>query len=203
VAGYRELLSLTATQREELTRWSQSRTLPVGDAFRALLILALADGRTYKAIKRELQTTVRTISRWKQRFEESGSRAWNQRHKVSKPRTATPAVQAKVCRKVQHKPRDVSTHWSVRKLAAEMGTSKSSVQRILRQAKLKPHRLERYMASNDPEFGQKAGDIIGLYMNPPQHAAIFCVDEKSAIQALDRVDPVLPLSPGRRRATRI
>jgi transposase len=78
-----------------------------------------------------------------------------------------------------------------------MGISKSSVQRILAQARLKPHRLERYMASNDPHFEEKAADIIGLYMDPPQHAAIFCVDEKTAIQALDRLDPVLPLSPGR------
>lgn len=74
--------------------------------------------------------------------------------------------------------------------------SKSAVQRVLAQAKLRPHRLDRYMASNDPEFERKAADIIGLYMNPPQHAAVFCVDEKTAIQALDRLDPVLPLSPG-------
>jgi transposase len=106
-------------------------------------------------------------------------------------------MQARVMRRVQQKPGDGSTHWSCRKLAQELGLSKSTVQRILRQAKLKPHRLERYMASNDPEFEQKAADIIGLYMNPPQHAAVFCVDEKSAIQALDRLDPVLPLSPGR------
>jgi transposase len=71
------------------------------------------------------------------------------------------------------------------------------VQRIWRQARLKPHRLDRYMASNDPEFERKAADIIALYMKPPQHAAVFCVDEKTAIQALDRLDPVLPLSPGR------
>jgi transposase len=75
--------------------------------------------------------------------------------------------------------------------------SKSTVQRILVQAKLRPHRLDRYMTSNDPEFEAKAADIIGLYLNPPQHAAVFCVDEKTAIQALDRMDPVLPLSPGR------
>ena len=74
---------------------------------------------------------------------------------------------------------------------------KSTVQRVLKRARLKPHRLERYMASNDPQFEQKAADLIGLYVNPPQHAAVFCVDEKSAIQALDRLDPVLPLSPGR------
>jgi transposase len=79
----------------------------------------------------------------------------------------------------------------------ELGVSKSTVQRILAQAKLQPHRLDRYMASTDPEFEAKAADIIGLYVNPPQHAAVFCVDEKTAIQALDRLDPVLPLSPGR------
>src|SRR4029453_13093199 len=82
-------------------------------------------------------------------------------------------------------------------MAAALSISKSTVQRIWKQAKLKPHRLERYMASNDPEFETKAADIIALYLNPPQHAAVFCVDEKSAIQALDRLDPVLPMSPGR------
>ena len=82
-------------------------------------------------------------------------------------------------------------------MAAALGVSKSTVQRIWTQARLKPHRLEQYMASNDPDFEEKAADIIGLYLEPPQHAAVFCVDEKTAIQALDRLDPVLPLSPGR------
>jgi transposase len=197
VARYRELFFVTAEQSEELMRWSQSRTLPAGDVFRARLILALADGKTYATVQRELQTTARTISRWKQRFKESGIEGLEAKHKGSKPRTATPPVQAKLCRKVQQRPQDGSTHWSVRKLAGEMGVSKSSVHRILTQARLQPHRLERYMASNDPEFENKAADIIGLYLEPPQHAAVFCVDEKTAIQALDRLDPVLPLSPGR------
>ena len=178
-------------------RWSQSRSLPAGDVFRARLILALADGKTYAAVQREMRTTARTISRWKRRFEESGIEGLEAKHKGSMPRTATAPVQAKVCRKVQQKSQDGSTHWSVRKLAAEMGMSKSSVHRILAQARLQPHRLERYMASNDPEFEIKAADIIGLYLEPPQHAAVFCVDEKTAIQALDRLDPVLPLSRGR------
>jgi hypothetical protein len=116
--------------------------------------------------------------------------------KLANPRSQLPPV-ARLVRRVQQKPSHGSTHWSCRKLAQELGLSKSTVQRILRQTKLKPHRLVRYMASNDPEFEQKAADIIGLYMNPPQHAAVFFVDEKSAIQALDRLDPVLPLSPGR------
>jgi transposase len=106
-------------------------------------------------------------------------------------------LEVKILARVQQKPSDGSTHWSVRKLALDVGTNPMRVSRVLRRARLKPHRIERYIASNDPEFEEKAADIIGLYMNPPQHAAVFCVDEKTAIQALDRLDPVLPLSPGR------
>jgi transposase len=99
----------------------------------------------------------------------------------------------------RRKPADGSTQWSSRKLAAELGggLSHMTVARIWAKHGLKPHRLEGYLASNDPDFEAKAADIIGLYLNPPQHAAVFCVDEKTAIQALDRKDPVLPLSPGR------
>src|ERR1044071_9790351 len=93
---------------------------------------------------------------------------------------------------------DASTHWSQRKLANELGdVSHMTIARVWAKHRLKPHRLGRYLTSNDPEFESKAADIIGLYMNPPQHAAVFSVDEKTAIQALDRKDPVLPLSPGR------
>ena len=165
--------------------------------FRAKLILLLADGKTYAQIITALQTTKPTIARWKARFEEAGIEGLQPRHKGSQPRAATAGVQARVARRVQQKPPDGSTHWSCRKLAADLGMSHATVQRILAQAKLQPHRLDQYMASNDPDFEQKAADIIGLYMNPPQHAAIFCVDEKTAIQALDRLVPVLPLSPGR------
>src|ERR1700735_1571829 len=193
----RSLLKLIPEQREDLQRWAQSRTLPAGDVFRARLILALADGTTYRDIARTMKTSLPTIARWKMRFERDGLAGLEGRHQGSKPRAATPKVQAHVIRRVQQKPGDGSTHWSCRKLATELGLSKSTVQRILAQAQLKPHRLERYMASNDPDFENKAADIIGLYLHPPQHAAVFCVDEKTAIQALDRLDPVLPLSPGR------
>lgn len=197
MADNRYLLQVSEEQREELERWAQSRTLPAGDVFRARLILALADGLSYREIEGKLGASAPTVSLWKRRFEQSGIAGLQGRHKGSQPRTVTPAVQARIIRRVQRKPADGSTHWSCRKLAAELGLSKSTVQRVLGQARLKPHRLDRYMASNDPKFEEKAADIIGLYMDPPQHAAVFCVDEKSAIQALDRLDPVLPLSPGR------
>ena len=197
MSGYVGLRELTEHEREELARWAQSRTLPAGDVFRARLVLALAEGRSYSQIEAELGTSRPTIARWKARFEKLGIPGLEAQHKGSQPRTATPATQAWVLRKTKQKPEDGSTHWSCRKMAAATGLSKSTVQRIWVQSRLKPHRLDRYMASNDPHFEEKAADIIGLYMNPPQHAAVFCVDEKTAIQALDRLDPVLPLSPGR------
>jgi hypothetical protein len=98
--------------------------------------------------------------------------------------------------KVQQQPKDGSPHWSV-SLPPSWVCSKSTVRRILSQARLQPHRLERYIANNDPDFESKAADIIGLYLEPRQHAAVFCVDEKTAIQGSDRLDPVLPLSPER------
>jgi transposase len=161
------------------------------------LILALADGMSCREIERRLGASAPTVSKWKSRFQQQGIEGLQGRHQGSKPRRATPVVQARVIRRAQQKPSDGSTHWSCRKLSQELGISKSTVQRILAQAKLQPHRLERYMASSDPEFEAKAADIIGLYVNPPQHAAVFCVDEKTAIQALDRLDPVLPLAPSR------
>jgi transposase len=197
VRRYHQVSELSIEQREELTRWSQSRTLPAGDVFRARLILALADGKSWSQIEVELHTSRPTIARWKRRFEQEGMVGLDPRHKGSDPCKATPSIQARVLRKTTQRPQDGSTHWTCRKLAAAVGLSKSTVQRIWHQARLKPHRLDRYMASNDPQFEEKAADIIGLYMKPPQHAAVFCVDEKSAIQALDRLDPILPMSPGR------
>jgi len=194
---YHRVSELSEEHREELTRWAQSRTLPAGDVFRARLMLALAEGKSWSQIEVELHTSRPTIARWKRRFEREGMAGLDPRHKGSEPRRATPSVQARVLRKTTQRPADGSTHWSCRKMAAAVGVSKSTVQRIWRQARLKPHRLDRYMASNDPRFEEKAADIIGLYMKPPQHAAVFCVDEKSAIQALDRLDAVLPMSPGR------
>ena len=120
------------------------------------------------------------------------------RHKGRKVEKRTPRLEAKILNwTLNRKPRDGSTHWSTRKLAKELGTTHMMVARVWARAGLQPHRLERYMASPDPNFEEKAADIIGLYVNPPQHAAVFCVDEKTAIQALDRTVPELPLSPGR------
>jgi transposase len=197
MGAYEAVIELSGEEREELNGWSKSRTLPAGDVFKARLILALADGKSYSRVEAELNTSRPTIARWKARFEGARIAGLEGQHKGSRPRRATPAVQARLLKKTQQTPADGSTHWSCRKMAAAVGLSPSTVYRIWSKSRLKPHRLDRYMASNDPAFEEKAAEIIGLYMEPPQHAAVFCVDEKTAIQALDRLDPVLPLSPGR------
>src|SRR6201984_3186458 len=189
-------VSLTSNQRLELSSIAQSRSLPAGYVFRAKLILMLAEGASFNTIKRRLQTSAPTIIRWKQRFLESGLDGLDTYHPGQKATVLTPAWRARILSATRKKPSDGSTHWSCRKLATALGVSKDAVHRVWKEAGLKPHRLERSLARNDPEFESKAPDIIGLYLRPPQHAAVFCVDE-TAIQALDRLDPVLPLSAGR------
>lgn len=188
---------LSDSQQLELSRITQSRSLPAGYVFRARLILMLAEGASFSTIKQQLRTTAPTIIRWKQRFRASGIDGLDTSHPGQPAFVLTPKLRARILSSTRRKPKDGSTHWSCRKLAAELGVSKDAVHRVWKEAGLKPHCLERYMTSDDPEFETKAADIIGLYLNPPQHAAVFCVDEKTAIQALDRLDPVLPLSPGR------
>ena len=193
-----ETIVITAEERDELEQMTRSRTLPAADIFRARLILMLAEGLAYRTIQTRLDTNAVTISRWKDRFLKGRIAGLMEvRHPGKKPLVITPTLTAKVIDATRRKPKDGSSHWSCRKLTRSLGISKDSVQRIWHKAELKPHRLERYMTSNDPDFERKAAEIIGLYLDPPQHAAVFCVDEKSAIQALDRLDPVLPMSPGR------
>src|SRR6202521_1553583 len=188
---------LTRQQHSDLSSIAQSRSLPAGYVFRAKLILMLAEGVSFNTIKQRLQTTAPTIIRWKQRFLAAGLDGLDTCHPGQAATVLTPALRARILSATRKKPGDGSTHWSCRKLATTLGVSKDAVHRVWKEAGLKPHRLERYLASDDPEFESKAADIIGLYLRPPQHAAVFCVDEKTAIQALDRLDPVLPLSPGR------
>jgi transposase len=157
-----EPLTLSADEQQELERISLSRSLPAGDVFRARLILMLAEGRSYAEVQRRLQTTAPTISKWRKRFVEQRLEGLAQeRHPGQKPSVITPQLQARVLAATRRKPSDGSTHWSCRKLAKELGIGKDVVHRIWRTAGLRPHRLERYMASNDPDFERKAADIIG------------------------------------------
>jgi transposase len=192
-------LHLSASDREDLERIVRATSAPAGPTRRARAVLLLADGHSYAKICTRLGVTDRFIARWKRRYLDGGvlalvdaPRAGRQDHRVS------PAMEAKILRLTeQERPHAPLTHWTSRRLANQVGVSSSTVLRVWQRAGLKPHRLERYVASDDPDFETKAADILGLYLNPPEHAAVFCLDEKTAIQALDRTDPVLPLSPGR------
>jgi len=192
-----DVLHLTPTQRGELQAYLRKRNLPASVAQRMRIVLLLDEGVSYRDIEEKLGTPPSTISRWKQRYQKDGLLGLATIHPGQPPQKLTPQLRARVLERTRQAPPDGSTHWSLRKMAAVMKVSKNLIARIWQEADLKPHRLERYLASNDPQFEQKAAAIIGLYLNPPQNAAVFCVDEKSAIQALDRLDRRLPLSPGR------
>jgi transposase-like protein len=130
---YRELLKLTQEQQSELSQCAQSRTLPAGDVFRAKLILALAQGKSYSQIEAQLQTSRPTIARWKRRFEEAGIGGLDPQYKGTKPRVATAEVQAKILRRTFKRPEDGATHWTCRKMAKVAKVSKSTVQRVWRK----------------------------------------------------------------------
>ena len=190
-------LDLTTEERTALLSLTRSRAAPAADVKRARLIMMLDEGMSWSAISERLPCTADYINRWKRRFEHERMAGLYARHRGSEPVQDTAKLEARVLALTQKAPSDGATHWSTRKLAEVLGISHMMVSRIWEKHGLKPHRLERYMASTDPEFETKAADVIGLYLNPPAQAAVFCVDEKTAIQALDRLDPVLPLSPGR------
>jgi|SRR5579862_538000 len=190
-------LMLTTDQRTALETRERSRRGRADAARRARVILLLADGHSYAAITAKTGCSSRTIALWKRRFEAAGIAGLAARHRGSKRTVLTPALQARILAWTRRAPPHGATHWSTRSLGSKLGVQHTIIARAWRDAGLQPHRLERYMRSNDPDFETKAADVIGLYLDPPQHAVVFCIDEKTAIQALDRVDPMLPLSPGR------
>ncbi len=191
-------ITLSNAEHMELSQRATSRAGRADDARRARLMLLLAAGHTWAEIRVKLDCNDAFIDRWSKRFAAERLAGLFSRHAGQPPSTLSPRLEARILEwTVKRRPPDGATHWSTRRLAARLGISHMMVARVWRQHGLQPQRLERYMASDDPDFETKAADIIGLYLNPPQHAAVFCVDEKTAIQALDRLDPVLPLSPGR------
>ncbi len=190
-------LELSVTERAELEAMTRTRTLAAGVAQRARVMLAIADGEAYSVVGARLALSTTTLTRWRKRFEQHRIAGLHDAARGGRGDRLAPALEAKILALTQQPPPPPFTHWTTRRLGGRLGLSHMTVQRVWQRAGLKPHRLARYVASPDPEFEQKAADIIGLYLNPPEHAVVFWVDEKTAIQALDRRDPVLPLSPGR------
>lgn len=189
---------LSPPERKLLQAKVRSRTARAEEARRADLLLGLAAGESYSALQKRLGCARQYVARWKSRFLAERLAGLYSRHRGRKARRRTPALEGKILEATRRgAAADGTTHWSTRRLARHLKVSHSMVARTWRRAGLQPQRLRRYMASDDPDFETKAADIIGLYDKPPVHAAVFSLDEKTAIQALDRLDPVLPLSPGR------
>ena len=190
-------LNLAPPERRELERRVRTRTLRAEDVRRAQVILSVAEGGGIRGTAALLGCSTSYVQCWVARFRANRLGGLVARHKGRAVAKTAATLEARILEWTRRGPDDGSTHWSSRRLAAKLGITHMMVARIWRRHGLQPHRLRHHMASNDPEFETKAADIIGLYLQPPAHAAVFCVDEKTAIQALDRLDAVLPLSPGR------
>jgi transposase len=190
-------LVLSSRERAELEAMSRSRTIAAGLAQRARVILAIADGESYTVLSARLELSATALTRWRKRFEQHRIAGLHDAARSGRGDRLTAAMEAKILAITQQAPPKPFTHWTTRRLGERLGINHMTIQRVWQRAGLQPHRLERYVASPDPDFERKAADVIGLYLNPPDRAVVFCIDEKTAIQALDRRDPILPLSPGR------
>ena len=189
---------LTDVERQTMQSWARSRTFPARLVTRAKIILLASEGEQNKDIAVKLGMDRGVVARWRNRFSEDrldgiakergtrGRKAHKRRHWT---RTIVEVT--------LHTTPKYATHWSTRTLAKHLGIDKSMVQRVWKAHNLQPHRVETFKLSNDPQFIEKLVDVVGLYLRPPEHALVLCVDEKSQIQALDRTQPGLPFKKGR------
>jgi transposase len=187
---------VTPAQRESLEQWARRPTSAQALALRARIVLRLADGHSSAAVARYLRIHIQTVSKWRERFSARGVDGLLDEPRPGQPRKITDAkVEAVIARTLASKPA-AATHWSTRAMAKATGLNQTAISRIWRAFALQPHRSETFKLSRDPLFVDKVRDIVGLYLNPPDHALVLCVDEKSHIQALERTAPVLPMRPG-------
>src|SRR2546423_15178227 len=179
-------LTLTTAERTELERRVRSLKIRSEDARRARVILMLAEGESYSTIETAIPCYRDYINRWRRRFLASRLEGLRARYCGSTPTVLTPAMEARVLEKTRQAPPDGSTHWSTRKLGRLLKIHHNLVAKAWHRAGLQPHRFERYMQSDDPDFEPKAADVIGLYLHPPAHPAAFSAFEENAISQLYR-----------------
>ena len=189
-------LVLSEDERRTLENWVRRRSTAQGLALRARIVLACADGSSNTAVAARLGVNFKTVSRWRARFLRDRLDGLTDDSRPGVPRTITDAqVEEVVVRTLEEVP-EGGTHWSKRELARRTGISPTSVHRIWRSFGLQPWRTETFKISPDPLLTGKIRDVVGLYLAPPANAAVFAVDEKPQIQALQRTAPVLPMIPG-------
>jgi transposase len=190
------VISLTDGERDELERIARSRSASHGLVRRTKIILASADGETNTSIARRLGIANPTVCHWRNKWFDQGIAGLDGEARPGRPRTHDEAAVANLLRTVLKTKPSAGTHWTVRSAAQATGLSKSTVVRMFALFGVQPHRSKSFQLSTDPLFVDKVRDIVGLYLNPPDHAVVLCVDEKSQVQALERTQPVLPLGLG-------
>ena len=189
---------LNPEQRQALERMARARSMPARLVERARIVLLAADGMENKQIARRMNLTEKKTARWRRRFLAGGIAALQKdAPRPGKPRTIAEQQVKRVVEMTLHQKPVNATHWSTRTMAAAAGISEATVRRIWHAHGLKPHLVRTFKLSRDPQFTEKLEDIVGLYLNPPEHAIVLCADEKSQIQALDRTQPGLPIKKGR------
>ncbi|SQE00909.1 conserved hypothetical protein [Parafrankia sp. Ea1.12] len=187
---------LTGAERRTLQGWASRRRTAQGLAQRARIVLMCAEDRTNTSVAAELGISRDTVGRWRNRFVRHRCAGLSDEPRPGAPRTISDAqVEEVVVRTLEEVP-EGATHWSKRELAKRVGISPSSVHRVWRAFGLKPWLVEDFKVSTDPFLIEKVRDVVGLYLDPPRNAAVFSVDEKPQIQALERTAPVLPMVPG-------
>ena len=194
--GARVEIILSDEDREVLERWARRPKTSQALALRCRIVLAAADGESSQAIAEELGCNASTVGKWRGRFARLGLDGLHDEPRPGKPRSITDDDVERVIVKTLEETPPNATHWSTRSMAAATGMSQSAVSRIWRAFALKPHLVDEFKLSPDPQFIDKVRDVVGLYLNPPDAAVVLCVDEKTQVQALDRTAPVLPLIPG-------
>lgn len=187
-------------QRKVLKQWSRSRTVSVRCKERALIVLTATQRISDEAIAARLGTTRHRVARWRARFEAGGVEALKKDlPRGGRPPKVSAAKIKQIVRLTTQTTPKQATQWSTRLMAQRVGVSDTTVLRVWHAHGLKPHRVQSFKLSNDPQFTEKLEDIVGLYMAPPEHALVLCCDEKSQIQALDRTQPGLPIKKGATR----
>ena len=191
-------IKLSGAERKELQRLARGRKIWRGLSDRAHIVLLAAEGLNNVQIASTLGINNLTARKWRNRFAEHGMDGLQDEPRPGRPRRIDDDAVAEVVRKtLEEKPRD-ATHWSTRSMSRETGYAPSTIHRIWQAFSLQPHRREPFKLSADPYSVAKVRDVVGLYVDPPKHAMVLCVDEKSQVQALDRTQPLRPEQIGRR-----
>jgi len=189
-------LNVLPADEEKLTLLARRPKTAQRVALRAKIVLRAGLGQLNQGIAKELGITGATVGKWRERYRLQGMEGLSDEPRPGAPRKITDTqVEEAVTRTLESVPA-AATHWSTRSLAQQVGLSQSAVVRIWHSFGLQPHRSETFKLSTDPFLVEKVRDIVGLYLNPPEHAIVLCVDEKSQVQALDRTQPILPLRAG-------